>query len=316
MADNRDPRTIVREIVDDPPLRLSSASLLGWTIVATGLAICTISASSACMARLDAPDSELRGMTLATGGGGDLNEEDLGATRLGPLALDEELLQRLRNKTWRSTDGRVYRLRWAHVHQFRWGMWRGRWWFVLGVATLAAGGRLLKRAAEDGELTPEASGDAAAMTSEDERKSAFRELERALEDMRTEVDRQPDKTRQSATIVSWLQRIRFREAARFLRLHHETLIQGGDSRELLERFGVTERYLQRAYSAAADVDIPESLESIEIAVRNFLEIEPLLFREDAQPPEEPEQPDADPPSSRFPPLQPPVGSAAASLADL
>ncbi len=276
MADSRDPRLVVREIVDDPPIRMTQSLLIGWLTVAAGMTLCTLAASSACMARLDLPDDELATMTLAMGGGVGVGQADatqhwMQSPSDRPLALQGDILRRLRNETWTDSNGVPYQLRWVHVHQFRWRLWRGKWWFIVGLAVLAWGGVLVHR----GSLAePESLPDSADLTAQEELLSAFRALERALEDLRTEVDRKPDRAQQCAAMLRWLDQIEFREAAVFVRLCQEAAARGeANAEQLLEGFAVSERYLQRAYSTAADLDVPESMDSVEIAVRNLLDLE-------------------------------------------
>lgn len=235
------------------------ASLL--MIVGTSLGV--YGAASAYYVPIDAPDSMIEGLTLNDDAGAQLDD----AAKFVPVAkrgqlLDAPTLRKLRDNAG-GVPGRVEPWQYVRVKEFAWNRWPGRWIASLGMVLLLGGALLARRqrhavveAPEDGSVIP--------ITSESLGRLAGR------------IDDLLRGSRQSASpgqlICDTTDELQKNWITPLLRAQPGLVARFGLGRaaEPLASFAGTERYLFRAWSAAADGYPGEAIASLEVAQEHAL----------------------------------------------
>ena len=239
---------------------------IGNLLLVIAVTVGALSASSAYVIPLDSVTVEqLTGMTLNAPAGLQVGED--GAPTKAPLAakgdvITAELAAQLKaqaDQDLRLNDDTPPVSR-VQVQQFRIGLWPGKWFFLLSVLALVAGGYLVKTA---GRREIEAA--------HEEHKESGVAPEEALTRMKMVVDQlildlpglDSDEARNERIVeqIGGLQRdeVQFFVEARTLLIARLGL---GGFASLMDRFAASERQINRAWSAAADECFDEAWECV------------------------------------------------------
>jgi hypothetical protein len=220
--------------------------LLGNLLLAVSLAGGALAAATAYLVPLDLPESEIEGLTLAA----DAGRGDAGLLKKGQV-LTPAAIAALRS------DGMPYVL----VREFSFARWPGKWGFLAAALGLLASAGLLRSASRRGVATAVASGAA--------------ELpEKALLAMRATVGGLVRDVPVLPADAERLGVIRDR-IGELQRTHMPAFVEArpllvarlglGSYAELMDRYAAAERQLNRAWSAAADGALEESMTCLDLA---------------------------------------------------
>ncbi|MFI4915150.1 MAG: hypothetical protein ACIAS6_01410 [Phycisphaerales bacterium JB060] len=236
--------------------------LIGFLIIAAGLVLGLAAAPTAYLPRLDLPDEQLVGLTLAAPAG-EVRTEDTPPFEKGePITepgveeettITPELLATLR-------DAQVDRVR---VKEFSFGRWSGKWLFLLAALALLGGATLVRidtrrRLASSAGDRPDAAGSPeAGLAAIIE---AIGGLRRDLPHMTTSHDRE-------AAIIERLGEVQAVHVPAFVDARERIVSRHGLSgyAAIMDRFAAMERQINRAWSAAADGVDEEAIDCIERA---------------------------------------------------
>jgi hypothetical protein len=207
---------------------------------------------------IDAPDAEIVGLTLNDRAGVQLDER--GALReIGKAGqkLDAALIAQLRKNTAGIAD-RAPAWRLVRVKEFSWTRWSGKWYFVGGGVALLAGAMLARGAREvaapmdDGSVLPI---DAATLA----------QLVVKIESLTVALRGAPSVG--AATICDTCDELQRRWITPLVRGQPGFVAKFGIGRaaETISSLAAVERYLNRAWSAAADGYVEAAVEALGIA---------------------------------------------------
>ena len=245
---------------------------LGQTIIWIAVGVGVISAATAYQADLSLPDDQLIGLTLGAPAGAKVGEDD----KLEPIAktdtkLDAQLIQSLRDQPAElmiKDETRKVEFSSVRVKEFAWSRWSGRWYFLLSLAVLVGGAFLTRRAAKL----------AAAVADHDQPEGATGSPEAlldavhdAVQELAAAVEKAAGHDEQKSLILDHIGQLQKGDLARFYESRDRLIAQKGLGyyAELMDRFALAERHLNRAWSAAADDHTEEALASLKIATEEF-----------------------------------------------
>jgi hypothetical protein len=227
--------------------------LLALLVVSVSLVLGLAGAMTAYSPPLALPDAQLLGLTLNAPAG--LSRSPSGAA--APLAnkgrqLNAELLAALRS----SGESRV------RVKEFAFSRWTGSVWFLVGCLGLGGGAWLIRRqtrqALEHARAAP-----AAGATAESAIDAIRQSVDRLRSALPTLSD-EPGKLRRILDELTPVQEVHVPAFAAARSLLISRLGMSGYAR-LMDRFAAGERQINRAWAAAADGYLDESLECLAAA---------------------------------------------------
>lgn len=231
---------------------------IGRLLMIVGVTAGCYGAMTAYHVPIDAPDAEIVGLTLNDRAGVRLDETgELREVAPAGQTLDAPLLAQLRNNTSGVAD-RAPPWRLVRVKEFAWGRWIGKWYFVGGGLALLAGAMLARGAREvaaptdDGSVLPIDAATLARLVAQIEALiAAVRDLppggDTIIRDRCDEIQRR------------WITPL-IRGQAGFVAKYGV-----GRAAEAVSSLAAVERYLNRAWSAAADGYVEEAVASLHIA---------------------------------------------------
>jgi hypothetical protein len=222
------------------------AQLLLWSSLGIG----AVSAATAYLVSLNTSDDQLIGLTLAAPTG--RIEQPDGTTE--PIATkDDQLTAEL------LTELRAAGVQTLRIKQFSFTRWQGKWFFLLSLVGLTAGGLLSRTrpqdtATESGEptKTPE---------------QTLHALHQQLQQLQTDLSKQPDDTQRLDLIVQRIGQFQRTDIPAFVDARETLIASHGLSgyAALMDTFAAAERQLNRAWSAAVDQHLDESTTCLEQA---------------------------------------------------
>jgi hypothetical protein len=240
---------------------------IGQILIFASLTAGALSAASAYHAWLDQPDDQLVGLTLNDAAGVKINAKGEFVPRFTKghvlTADDLEQLRRLQP----TAGGKRVSITAVRVKEFSFARWQYKWGltiFIVSMIGMVAGSLLTRRAArlrrpaidEEAEEA-ESLGPGAAL------KAIAEQLVRLQETLAKE--KAPHVQEQA--VIEQVGRWQQNEIPEFVDAHPELNERYGVVRaaEVMERFAVAERSLNRAWSAASDGDADEAAEALEDA---------------------------------------------------
>lgn len=228
--------------------------IIGTFLIAAALALGALTAATAYHVPLSLADAELEGLRLSAPAGVDSSGNVLVPNG---TVLNAEHLQTLR-------DAGVQRVR---VAEFSASRWPGRWWFVLAVAGLGAGAWLMRtgagRRAQASARTPTPGGQP------DDHLAA---LASGVQRLLAELEHIPTQVKAS-TIIDRIDQMQRVHVTAFVAAREPLIARIGLGRyaEIMDAFAGGERQMNRAWSAAADDVVEESVQSLHRAAQRFEE---------------------------------------------
>ncbi|RMH25371.1 MAG: hypothetical protein D6693_08920 [Planctomycetota bacterium] len=238
--------------------------LLANLILTASVIVGALAASTAYLAPLSLPDDRLVGLTLNQPAG--LAATDAGAAE--PLVpkgatLDAESLAALRDHTYTAL-GAERPVRYVTVKEFSFTRWIGKWVFLASLGGLLVGAFLVRTASKREIATAETTAEPGADASPD---AALAAILDAVDSLRRELPAMPDDDARQHAILERLGAVQTRDVPVFVDarpLLVSRLGLGGYA-ELMDRFAAAERQINRAWSAAADDALFESLPALDAA---------------------------------------------------
>lgn len=234
---------------------------IGKLLMILGVSAGCYGAMTAYHAPIDAPDAEISGLTLNDSAGARLDETGAFA----PIAtqgekLDRALMAKLRENT-SGIPGRASAWRYVRVKEFSWSRWPGKWYFAIGTFVLLVGALLARSAREVVEPTDD--GSVLRFTIE-----TLGQLVGRIEALRALVESQRGGV--ATMVCDTTDELQRRWITPLLRGQSSFVAKHGIGRaaETLTSLAGVERYLNRAWSAAADGYLDEALEALRIAERH------------------------------------------------
>lgn len=249
--------------------------LLANLILAVGVTVGALSAATAYLVPLDAPDETLVGLTLNADAGQVLEPDgSVSAAAEAGNTIDGAMLETLRANVV-EMHGRTETLRYVKVKEFSFARWPGKWWFALSVALLLVGGLTLRAESKRALATAEATS-----TDEESPEAAIAEIRRSLEELRDEVRRGGDERQVRQDIVRHVGEMQLTHLRAFADNRTRLVAKLGMSgyAALMDRFALGERMLNRAWSTAADGHLPEATRCLDAAVEPFRDVSATLGR--------------------------------------
>ncbi len=225
--------------------------LIGQAILVLALVCGTLSAATAYLTALDLRDERLLGLTLASSAGA-IDGPD-GSRR----AVAERGEQLTANTLSLLRAQEVY---YAHVEEFSWDRWRGRWAFVASVVGLLVSAVLLRGGVRrQAALAVEGSHASAA--------ELVGGLRRSVAELRREVGKLPNDQARMRAILQGGDQIELSEVTALVGARDALVreLGRGGYAELMGSFSLADRSLHRAWSAAADGELDESVACLERA---------------------------------------------------
>ena len=237
--------------------------IIASIILTIALSLGTLAAATAYTVSLDTPDEQLVGQTLKFGAG--KNADD------GPIIDSDTTLTEADLVTLR--DAGVEHI---HVKEFRFGLWRQSWVFGLSMVGLVGGAMMLRvdakrklRAADNDPHGTSLSPNAAISQA----RAAVDELRADLSAMATDQDR-------LEAILERIGDVQRVQITAFVGAREKLVGRFGLAgyARVMDRFAAAERQVNRAWSAAADHELQESVVCLDRGSDLFGEVERLLGR--------------------------------------
>lgn len=225
--------------------------LAGFIIIALSLVLGVLGAMTAYLPRLSLPDERLLNLTLAA----DAGRAATPAGAIGPIA---------RTKSKVTPEGlaelRAANVKRIKVYEFAFNRWSEWWLFLLGCAGLFAGAMMVRR---------RASSAASAVADADETADASHTLEQIHRDVAVlrEALAAMEPADAAARVLEDVGRLQRDQIPAFIAARPRITAQRGMSgyAQIMDAFAGAERQLNRAWSAAADDVVEESITCLERA---------------------------------------------------
>lgn len=252
---------------------------VGLVLVAAGLVIGVVSAPTAYLPPLSLPDERLVGLTLAAPAG-EVRSQAMRPDESGPplvnptddqgrpVRLTPELLGTLR-------DAGVKRVR---VKEFALDRWTGRWMFLVACAQLLLGAALVRM--DRRRRLDEAQRDAQAGQA-DSPAQVFARIRGVIDGLLNELGDQPASRPDPAErILHRLDAVQGELVPAFVEARPLLVARMGMAgyAELMDHFAAMERQINRAWSAAADGVVEESIDCLRRAQALAREVQAVLDR--------------------------------------
>jgi hypothetical protein len=229
--------------------------LLGQFVLWLSLAAGALSAATAYLASLDLPDRELVGLTLVAPAGQQRQPDGTSRPIAAPKSeLTPELLAELRHAGVKT----------VRVQHFSLQRWRGKWAFLAACAGLLLGGALIRAGARMQLALPAGVHVAGPRASPEE---SLQAIDTALQELRSRISQLPNARQQLAAILETVGQLQRTSMEAFIEARGTLTARLGLRRyaELMDSYAAAERQLHRAWSAAADEVLHESLTSLDRA---------------------------------------------------
>jgi hypothetical protein len=241
---------------------------LGQLLIVASLVAGALSAATAYHAWLDLPLEELVGLTLNDNAGVMLDEQGNAAPlfKKGRVLTADDVRQLRRPQPTRSGGGSLIAA--VRVKEFSFTRWQHKWGltvFGLAIAGMAGGALLTRRAARRRRIAQ-----AGAARGQDARDSAatpaaaLQRISTALAALRQDVEREADNHVRLKIIVERVGEMQRTAIDAFLEMQADLVdrLGMGAAAEVLDRFAVAERQINRAWSAASDDALDEAQSSL------------------------------------------------------
>lgn len=204
-------------------------------LVIGSLVVAVLGAVTAYMPRLSLPDDQLVGLTLGSDAGKDQAGKPLVPAK---SKLTAEHLAQLR-------DSGAKRI---HVREFSLARWSGLWLFLAGTAGLIAGSVAARRS-----RAPQAAASQGRTASVDDARRSLSEIRAVIADIRATLQTM-DAAGASAIVLERIGAAQRDLVPAFLNQRPAIAAALGQARtaQVMERFAMGERSMNRAWSAAAD----------------------------------------------------------------
>ena len=231
-----------------------------YLLVVVSLVAGSLAATTAYAPSLEAVRSSAETLTLAAPAGRDPAAPDQPAVAPGdaaePRRLTPDVVERL-------AALRVERVR---VKEFSIARWNEAWIFGLAMLGLVAGGVMIRRETRVRLIGPTAVTTDGSSSPNDALDLTHRQIETLLRDIGEAPERERTKT-----IIHRLDAIKEAHLAPFVAARSGLMARHGVAgyARLMGPFAAGERHLNRAWSAAADDVVPESIASLEQALAAF-----------------------------------------------
>ncbi|TVQ62877.1 MAG: hypothetical protein EA378_03435 [Phycisphaerales bacterium] len=212
--------------------------LIASVLIAVGLAVGALAASTAYLAPLSLPDDRLVGLELSASAGADDEGE-----AIVPAEADGEATVLTADHLAALRDAGV---RYVRVSEFAMGRWAYWWAFLIAAVVLGLGAGLMRQDAKAQAERAGASGDGGERAGSPE--SLLASLRGAVVALRTPERAEPE------AIVDRLGEALSTYAAGFVDTRSELIARHGlgGYAEVMDAFAAAERTMNRAWSAAAD----------------------------------------------------------------
>jgi hypothetical protein len=226
--------------------------LLGILLLIGSLTLGTLAAATAYLVPLELPDEEIEGLTLAADAGGVVRKRG-GDGRLFKKGthLSPPVITSLR---WSGID-------YVLVQEFAFARWPGKWVFLGAAIGLLVSAGLLRFAGRRRSSGPRAAGEVELP------EKALRAIGATVADLRREVAALPDERTRQALILERLGQLQRTHMPAFVEARPLLVARlglGGYA-ELMDRYAAAERQINRAWSAAADGVLAESVRCLDQA---------------------------------------------------
>jgi len=227
---------------------------LGSLLIWGSLGVGTLAAVTAYRPSLEAVAASSSPLTLNAPAGKDHQDPTtplVSPDGDAPIVLSRELVDRLR-----AAD--VHRV---GVREFAFSRWSERYWFLAAIAGLVAGAVLMRRVATN---------EAISATDEETKRDPVRALNQAAVEIDALIEKVASGSMegkdQLQQILDGLDVVQSTHFETFIACGPQLIRQLGLSRyaQLMDRFAAAQRRLYRAWSAAADQNEPESLDSLRV----------------------------------------------------
>lgn len=225
--------------------------LSGMLIVTVSLILGAIATTTAYTPKVSAIDPQAHQLTLK-GPVGTHPDDDAKpfidpAEEEGEVRLTAELLEQLR------TNSDAYRV---PVKEFTWGLWDGKWWFVVAVIGLIAGAMLMRF---DARQKVQASVKAV-RAAEESPAQALRNADQEIRQLITDLDAMRDESAQLDAIINRIGSVQRSHFTQFVDARPELIGRLGLTHysQLMDHYAGAERAFNRAWSAAADGIVDEA----------------------------------------------------------
>ncbi len=249
--------------------------LLANLILTASIILGALAASTAYIAPLSLPDEQLVGLTI-TQPAGRVAQPDGSYEPLIPdhTALTAEHIQALRDHRY-DARGVEREVRFVTVNDFDFNRWIGRWPFLAAMGGLALGAWLMRRATKS-ELTRSEPAPGAAVTASPE--ELLGTIITTVESLRRDLPGLADDRAREQAVLERIGEVQSTHAPAFIdaRTRLVARLGLGGYAELMDRFAAAERQINRAWSAAADHAMYESMPALDTAAGLLAEARPLL----------------------------------------
>jgi len=238
--------------------------LLANIILTASVIVGAMAASTAYLAPLSLPDDRLIGLTLNQPAGLTTdNDGNQAPVATKNTTLDADTIQKLRDTSY-TVNGVEHTVRSVTVKEFSPSRWIGRWVFLASLGGLLIGASLVRRATRseiaraDTAATPGAA---------DSPEAALDAIIRIVADLRRDLPSMPDDRARLHAILERISAVQTRHVPAFIdaRLLLVNRLGLGGYAALMDRFAAAERQVNRAWSAAADNAVYESLPALDAA---------------------------------------------------
>jgi len=235
---------------------------LASLLITASLVLGLYSALTAYVVPLDAIDPATETVRLNAPAG--QSPDDPSQPLVTPADLDDGVL----------TDDAVNRLEAAgvdriRVKEFAIGRWTGKWWFLLSCAGLIGGGVMLRREKKRAVmLTLQRTAD-----HEESAEHALTEVRERLASLKQALEAETDPAERRSLIVHRIDALQRGPLMAFVGARAELTGKLGVAgyAQLMDRFAASERQINRAWSAAADENLEEAMDSLDVAVERLEE---------------------------------------------
>jgi len=235
--------------------------LIASIILTIALSLGTLAAATAYTVSLETPDEQLVGKTLKFGAGATADDDPI--INPGTILTEGDLVTLLEAG-----------VKHVHVKEFKFGLWRHSWVFGLSMVGLVGGAMMLRVDAKKRLIAADNDPHGTSLSPN----AAISQARAAIDELRADLPAMPTDHDRLEAILARLDDVQRVQIAAFIGAREKLVGRFGLAgyARVMDRFAASERQVNRAWSAAADHELYESMVCLDRASELFADVEPML----------------------------------------